>query len=116
VLDERKERVARNETRFREINENLRTDLEKLPSAPSAVAFVCECGLSACTGIVEMGIGEYEAVRASSRRFLILPGHEIPDTERVIERLAGYFVVEKDPDSTRIVDAAYRRHGNYPDA
>lgn len=110
--DEQRERVARNEIRFREINENLRKDLEKLPAPPDSVPFVCECGLSACTGIVHMSIPEYESVRASSRRFAVLPGHEIPGTEHVVQRRDAFVIVEKQPDVGSLVDATDPRHGN----
>lgn len=106
------ERIARNEARFREINESLRRDLGKLPTPPPTVPFVCECGLSACTGTIELSIPEYEAVRASARRFALLPGHEIPATEHVVERHKGYYVVEKKPETGVIVDAADQRRSD----
>jgi len=34
-------------------------------------------------------------VRAGARRFVMLAGHEIPELERVIQRLGQYVVVEK---------------------
>ncbi len=110
--DDRTERIARNESRFRDINEGLRRDLEKLPSQPEMVPFVCECGLSVCSATVEMSIPEYETVRASSRRFVLVPGHELPQTENVVDRHQRYFVVEKKPEVGSIVDATDRRHSD----
>jgi hypothetical protein len=110
VLDERAERVARNESRFREINEGLRADLERLPVAPEMIPFVCECGSTSCTGMVEVTLAEYEAVRANSRHFVVLPGHEIPDTEAVIELTDRFAVVEKNPEAAPIVDSTDPRH------
>jgi hypothetical protein len=40
-------------------------------------------------------LAEYEAVRAHPSRFLVLPGHERPDIERVVGEGDGYFIVEK---------------------
>jgi hypothetical protein len=111
VPHERAERAAQNEIRFRDINEGLRRDLEKLPTQPESVPFVCECGLSACAGVVHMSIPEYEQVRASSRRFVVLPGHDLRDVEVVVERRDRYTIVEKKPDVGSLVDATDPRHG-----
>ena len=36
-----------------------------------------------------------ERVRADSRRFILIAGHEIPDVEVVVERTDAYVIVEK---------------------
>jgi hypothetical protein len=48
---------------------------------------------------------EYETVRADPMHFAIVPGHEIPDTETVIERYDGYVVVKNNEDVRGIVEA-----------
>ena len=111
--DERTERIAANENRFRRINDELRTGLAKLPREPDVVFFVCECGHGTCTAILELTVAQYESVRANSRRFVVLPGHEIPDTEVVVDHVAGYAVVEKLPESGSLVDAADPRRGRH---
>jgi hypothetical protein len=40
---------------------------------------------------------QYEAVRAHSERFVVLPDHVLPDIERVVETHAYFVVVEKLP-------------------
>ena len=42
-----------------------------------------------------MTAAEYEAIRAESTRFAVVPGHEDPEIESVIERYPGYLIVEK---------------------
>jgi hypothetical protein len=42
-----------------------------------------------------MTIAEYEAIRAESTHFAVVPEHEQPEIEVVIERHPSYFVVEK---------------------
>lgn len=103
--DERTERIALNESRFRDINERLAADLAKLARPPEVIPFVCECGWATCTATVELNVPEYESIRSSSRRFVVLAGHEMPDVERVIGSFSGYSIVEKLSGSGSLVDA-----------
>ena len=102
--DDRAKRVALNESRFRQINDKLRADLAKLPHEPDLIPFVCECGNPTCTAILELTVAQYEAIRADSRRFIVLAGHEIADLETVVAHEAGYAVVEKLAESGPLVD------------
>ncbi len=103
--DERTERIALNESRLRKINDDLRSDLAKLPHEPDVIPFVCECGEASCAAIVELTVPEYEAIRANSRRFMVIAGHEKPDVEYVVGQTSGHSVVEKRPESGPLVDA-----------
>lgn len=58
---------------------------------------VCECGVSSCTEQFEVGLEHYERVRADSTLFLTKPGHDLPETETVVEKHARYWVVQKHP-------------------
>jgi hypothetical protein len=92
------EKRARNEALFRDVNERIEevtTDLGEDGGQAERIGFVCECGIEDCTELLEATVAEYEAVRASPRHFLVLPGHEDTNTERVVERNSGFFVVEK---------------------
>ncbi len=89
-----KDRIAHNETLFRDVNERIKAG--PWPTeGEEVVAFRCECGSLRCNMLVELTIPEYERVRASSTHFLLVSGHEIPAVERVVEREAAYVVVEK---------------------
>lgn len=93
-------RIARNEVVFRRVNEAR----EAPDEAPTRrIGFVCECGRLGCTEIVEVTRDEYEAVRTSFDRFLLLPGHDTPGTESVVEEHDHYIVVEKEGLARRIV-------------
>lgn len=91
----RQERIALNEARFREINERLREGLARVPGGLEQVDYVCECGGRDCRDTVTLTAEEYEAVRATSKQFAVVPGHEIPDAERVVGGVECYTVVEK---------------------
>ena len=91
-------RRARNEALFREVNERIEEisrELAERDKPTERISLVCECGLEDCTELLEVTVEEYENVRASPRRFLVLPGHEYTDTARVVERNSGFLVVEK---------------------
>jgi hypothetical protein len=93
---DRKERIARNEALFREVNERVR---EVGPDGrDDVVGLLCECGDESCTGTVSLSVEEYEAVRAEPTHFAVLPGHEILDVESSVHETDRYVVVEKFPE------------------
>jgi hypothetical protein len=59
------------------------------------IDFMCECADASCTGVLTLTPAEYEKLRSNSRRFAVLPGHEVDDVERVVETHSRYLVVEK---------------------
>jgi hypothetical protein len=90
----REERVASNEILFRQVNERIR-EIEGDRWRVDPVDFMCECGDISCTRVVHLATGDYERVRSDPRHFAVLPGHELPDLEHVVERHDHYLVVEK---------------------
>jgi hypothetical protein len=88
---ERAAKGARNQALWRHVNERV----EKLLDDAANPEFICECADLDCTVKLPMTIAEYEAVRASSVRFPIAPGHSFPEFERVVEDNGDYVVVEK---------------------
>jgi hypothetical protein len=90
------ERVAKNEAIFREVNERIAEIGDGLPEDGTPLDLVCECSDTACAEQFSIGAGEYEAVRANPRRFLILPGHLWhPEVEREVSRGSRYVILEK---------------------
>ena len=95
-MDERQRRIGENEAYWRQVN-------ELAPPDPGVLCDVfCECGRLDCRERVAMTAGEYAAVRARSTTFVVFPGHEIPDAERVIETTERYTVVEKQGEAAGI--------------
>ena len=91
--DERKQRIARNETIFREVNERI--EEISVDAAAKNLEFVCECGNRGCVETIRLTHGEYEALRADPVLFGILPGHEIPEVEVVVAEHERYLTVRK---------------------
>lgn len=102
--EERARRIARNEVLFREANEAARAVAERFGGDAPLQDFLCECGDRACTEKVSVTLAEYLDVRADPRRFVILPGHEIPEVEVVVEQSERYAVVEKIGEGGRVAE------------
>jgi glutathionylspermidine synthase len=107
--DWRKERIAKNEAQFRTINEQLEAGLRQVRHAPELQEFVCECGNRTCEQLVALSFEEFEAVRGDSRRFAVVPGHGLPEAERVVESNDRYDVVEKLGKGIELADATDQR-------
>jgi hypothetical protein len=100
----REERIARNETLFREVNERIKQVNVGLATI-NATDFLCECGDESCTLPISLTMAEYEAVRAEATHFAIVPGHVVPDIEQVIAENDRYAIVAKtDPDAARVAE------------
>lgn len=89
-----KRRLVHNEEVFKAVNEEVKE--AHAEDDADRTAFVCECADRSCAERVLLSAGEYRAVRADPRRFVVAPGHTVPELERVVERHPGYDVVEKD--------------------
>jgi hypothetical protein len=99
-----RERVARNQAVYRQVNEAIRAGRDESQKGPQP--FVCECAILGCNELVELTVEQYEAVRQSPQRFVILKGHDIPEAESVIWDDGGdVVVVEKDSDLAPITRA-----------
>lgn len=91
---DRERRIGYNEVVFREVNERV-SELEEHFRGASPLDLVCECGDASCVDRVRLHRAEYEAVRAEPKRFVIVPGHDAPDVERVVSENDRFVVVEK---------------------
>ena len=95
-MDERQRRIGENEALFRKINEGvdeLNRSLAQLTD--ETIHIVCECGSLECQERLVVPLDVYERVRAESELFFVLPGHELPSTEDVVEETARFSVVRK---------------------
>jgi hypothetical protein len=89
------QRAARNEALFREVNENIARMEERHGTTTAEPVFLCECANADCAMHVAAGPDVYTRVREQPRQFLLLPGHDDPQLERVVERHRDYLIVEK---------------------
>jgi hypothetical protein len=92
---DRGERAARNEAVFRRVNERLEEVNEAFATMADGAEFVCECADIGCVERIELEIAQYEAVRDVPTHFIVKPGHELADEERIVETYGEYLIVEK---------------------
>jgi len=105
-MEERDERLARNEALFRDVNERIAAQGSEWElDAPDLHDYLCECGRRDCTMRVSMTRQEYERVRRHGKQFFVVPGHELPEVEHVVEREDRYLVVEKHGTAGNFADA-----------
>jgi hypothetical protein len=88
-----RERIAKTESLFRNVNEGIREASDRLDS--EVADFICECGEPTCTEHIRVPLEDYEQVREHATRFLVRPGHVKGPIERVVEQERHYTVIEK---------------------
>jgi len=86
----RADRIAQTELFFRAINEEIARN-----DGHGMTLFLCECGNPACTEDLELTAVALQHLHAENGLFVVLPGHEIPDLETVVDRHNGYLVVRR---------------------
>lgn len=94
-MSPRDERIALNETVFREINERIEDLADTFDLKTQPLDLICECGDAACRERLSMTRAEYEELRSDAHQFAVHPGHEYPEVESVVARLKGYDIVRK---------------------
>jgi len=73
---------------------------------------LCECGEDGCDTTLDVSRGEYEETHQQGDRFMVAPGHEDEQIERVVRRTPEYLVVDKFGAAERVAEAEERREGS----
>jgi hypothetical protein len=94
------ERVAHNQSAFREANEQIEASALEIGAADRRLPFICECPERACTAVTQLSVEEYEHVRSRGIWFLAVPGHEVCNVAgetvaKVAERHETFTLMEK---------------------
>ena len=100
---DQRQRAARNQSLFREVNEKI----ESLSRGSSSAfhEFSCECAEQGCVESVPLTLEEYEYIRRNPTHFLVRPGHVYRDVEHVVETDGDgsrYEIVEKQGEAGRL--------------
>ena len=100
-------RLVENEVAFRQANEHIQKNLKQLKQMASnednprlyshkgKVYFYCECADENCRKRIAISPKKYEELHQNSSQFILIPGHEVTEVERVVYRTDQYEVVEK---------------------
>jgi len=83
-MAEREVRIAHTEALFRDVNERIAESAGRFEARDAE--FICECADPACAERVPATLDQYENVRSDGTHFLLSPGHELPEVERVVKR------------------------------
>jgi hypothetical protein len=86
--------VALTEAAFRIANERMARWQERHTDDATEL-YLCECASQPCRERVAVTREQYESVRSDPRRFLVVPGHVLPDLESVVQSDSRYEVIEK---------------------
>jgi hypothetical protein len=114
AVDARHERVSRNEAMFRSVNRELEQASGQLGNGPQdRIEVLCECGQDGCSGTLDLAVAEYDDAHRQRDRFVIAPGHEDEQIERVVARTERYLVVDKFGEAERVAEAEERREGTH---
>jgi hypothetical protein len=93
--EERRARIAANESLFRSVNEKIEDVSLGLSLATQNITAVCECGDLKCAEHLDIDLTTYEQVRSDPTWFVVVSGHEIADVEEIVERHDGFDIVCK---------------------
>jgi hypothetical protein len=98
VDDATAEKIARNNSVFRDANEQIATAAAEYGLGDErTLPMLCECSEPRCTQVIRILLDDYRRVREDPRHFVHALGHEpeIPGAVRTLETRDDYIVVEK---------------------
>jgi hypothetical protein len=105
------ERIAINQSRFREANERIELAADKM-GLVDPIPFICECAQTQCMEIVRLSMEGYEEVRHDPRLFFTAPGHQQIAVDAgagvVVGKGDGYVLVEKIGVAGQVAEDNYR--------
>lgn len=105
------ERIALNQATFREANERINA-AAGVYAVDIPVPFICECADPTCADVVRLALSQYEEIRADSRHFLNVPGHQAAaqGAAAVVAEREGYVIAEKIGHAGEVAEALDTRN------
>jgi hypothetical protein len=91
---DRQAEIGRRQSLFREVNEHI-DELAESFDLQEKMTIFCECGSGKCGEQITLTEAEYERLRRVPTHFAVIPGHDEPAVERVVEMNDRYVIVEK---------------------
>jgi hypothetical protein len=99
-MSEREERLAMNETVFREMNERVTEGDDAVDDATLEV--YCECANLDCIERLTLTSDEYRQARSDPAQFVVSVGHEVLDVEEVVVSTDRFEIVRKHQRAGRV--------------
>jgi hypothetical protein len=94
------QRLVRNQILFREVNERIR---ETIGSVGTVAEFLCECSNEECIESLVLDLKEYERIRSNPNLFVVAPGHERLEVDRVVDQGHSYVLVQKTAEVSKVI-------------
>jgi pyridoxine 5'-phosphate synthase PdxJ len=93
----REVKAAKNQSLFREVNEQLKELGAHSKSFADDQGAICECADEACSDRISLTAGEYQDLRERGTWFAVAPGreHVFADVEKIVEKTESFWIVEK---------------------
>ena len=90
------DRRIQNERVFRTVNEKLRALNAAFEGfADETALFVCECSRIGCIDQIELAVDAFDGVCGRPNTYIVRPGHQSLEVERVVSWEATYLTVER---------------------
>jgi hypothetical protein len=90
---------------YRETNlEIARVEQEGGGAADGVLEIICECGRDPCNAVITLTVSEYDNVHSQKDRFVVVPGHQTEEIERVVDDRDAYLVVDKFGEAEEIAE------------
>jgi hypothetical protein len=96
----RARRLRANEELMEELNRRMERAIGEIreedddePDAP--IAFLCECSHLDCRERIHLEPSRFDRIHRDPEQFILVPGHEIPDVERIVDQFGDFLVVRK---------------------
>jgi hypothetical protein len=86
----REQRILETEEFFWRLNDTIARNGRR-----DGKAYMCECANPYCNVTMDVTDEDIETLHSVAGYYLILPGHEIPDVERVLHQTAAYAIVTR---------------------
>lgn len=96
----RARRLRQNEELMEQLNRRMERALGEIREADdedrnAPIAFLCECSHLDCRERIHLAPSRFDRIHRDSEVFVLVPGHEIPDIEKVVDQEGDFLIVRK---------------------
>ena len=93
-MSARAREIGRNGALFREVN-NYIVEMSRDLADAEELEVLCECERLGCVETIPLSLEAYRAAREREVTFVVAPGHQSAEADRVVRETETYVLVEK---------------------
>jgi hypothetical protein len=99
-MDTSPRRLRENEELMEALNVRMQESLDRIREEDglprdASMALFCECSDLDCRGRVHLDAHRFAEIHADPEQFVLVPGHERLEVERVVDQESDYLIVRK---------------------